>query len=376
LSAKAGDIDHVTGALMTPTVADTERVLVVDDEPEMCRILERILAEAGYRTTATDDPATAHKLLAEGDVWLMITDARMPGESGIDLLRSATRERPDLATLMISGIDDPGVADAALDSGAYGYLTKPIRATDVIVAVSNALRRRELELEHRLQRDSLERLVEERTATLRSVIERLETATDQLAKARDETVRAFARATEVRDLETGCHIERMSRYCGFLAEAFRLHAPSIRAASQMHDIGKIGVPDSVLLKRGPLTPAERRVMERHTTIGYDLLRESESELLKYGAVIALTHHERWDGNGYPAQLHGEDIPIEGRIAAVADVFDALTTDRVYRPAMSIAQAVKEMRGERGRHFDPEVLDCFLGDLNTVVAIREEFTEPR
>jgi putative two-component system response regulator len=251
-----------------------------------------------------------------------------------------------------------------------------VRSADVVIAVGNALRRRTLELSHRLQRDSLERLVEERTATLKSALGRLESATSQLAVARDETVRAFARATEVRDLETGGHIERMSRYCGVLAEPFGLHVPSIRSASQMHDIGKIGVPDSVLLKKGPLTMAERRVMERHTTIGYDLLRDSESELLKYGAVIALTHHERWDGNGYPAQLSGSDIPVEGRIAAVADVFDALTTDRVYRGAIPVGDAVDVMREERGRHFDPDILDHFLDNLDALAAVHEEFTAPR
>jgi putative two-component system response regulator len=349
------------------------RILVVDDDPQVGRLLARILTEAGYEVTTVTSAAEAHLELRSGDVALLLADVNMPGESGIELVRHTAIERPNVATVMISGLDDPGVAEVALENGAYGYLTKPVRRSDVVIAVMNALRRRTLELFHRAERESLERVVAVRTASLQSTVERLDAATAQLARSRDETVRALARAVECRDLETGGHIERMSRYCGLLAARIGLDRESIQAASQMHDIGKIGVPDSILLKRGTLTADERRIMERHTVIGHDLLRDSTSELLKLGSVIALTHHERVDGLGYPARLTGDDIPIEGRVAAVADVFDALTTDRVYRSAISVPEAVAIMRSERGKHFDKDLLDPFLESLPDVIAIHAEIS---
>jgi len=177
---------------------------------------------------------------------------------------------------------------------------------------------------------------------------------------------------EYRDEETGGHIERMSEYCGLLGGLLDLNSEVMRIASPMHDAGKIAIPDSILLKPGRLTEAERRVMEEHAEIGHGLLTGSNSELLELAATIAWTHHEKFDGTGYPRGLSGETIPEEGRIAAVADVFDALTSARVYRPAFEVDQAVSMIREERGKHFDPTVLDLFLDSLDEVLAIRDRF----
>ncbi|MCW2990681.1 MAG: Response regulator [Solirubrobacterales bacterium] len=184
--------------------------------------------------------------------------------------------------------------------------------------------------------------------------------------AQAETIEKLARAVEFRDASTGGHIDRMAAYARILAE--RLGLPDaecelIFRAGPLHDVGKIGVPDAILLKPGPLTDAERAVMERHAQAGHDLLRDSHSELLQLGAVIALHHHERWDGAGYPNRLRAEEIPLAARIVAVADVFDALTTDRVYRPAMPFEDAVAIVRNGRGSHFDPLVVDAFLAALD-------------
>jgi diguanylate cyclase (GGDEF)-like protein len=190
----------------------------------------------------------------------------------------------------------------------------------------------------------------------------LERSEDELRSSRAETIARLAHAAEFRNLETGAHVERMSRYCAALALRIGLHddrVALIRIASTLHDVGKIAIPDEVLLKPGPLTSEERRVMQQHPAIGHELLAASASEVLEVAASIALTHHERFDGSGYPRGLAGEAIPLEGRIAAVADVFDALRSDRVYRPAIPFEQAVDLMRAGRGTHFDPEVLDLFI-----------------
>jgi PAS domain S-box-containing protein len=197
------------------------------------------------------------------------------------------------------------------------------------------------------------------------------TAERALRRAREETIQRLARAVEVRSAETGGHIERMGRFCALIAGRLGLardQVDLIRMAAPMHDVGKIAVPDSVLLKPGPLNSAERAVMETHTEIGRELLSGSGEELPELAASITWTHHERFDGGGYPRGLQGEGIPLEGRIAAVGDVFDALTHDRVYRPAMAVEEAVDLMRRASGAHFDPDVLECFLDAMHEVIEI--------
>jgi PAS domain S-box-containing protein len=195
-----------------------------------------------------------------------------------------------------------------------------------------------------------------------------------LRRAREETIQRLARAVEVRSAETGGHIERMSRFCELIARRLGLGGEQvelIRMATPMHDVGKIAVPDSVLLKPGPLNSAERAVMETHAEIGRELLAGSGEELPELAATITWTHHERFDGGGYPRGLAGDGIPLEGRIAAVGDVFDALTHDRVYRPAMAVEEAVDLMRRASGAHFDPDVLECFLEAMDEVIEISAE-----
>jgi putative two-component system response regulator len=200
-----------------------------------------------------------------------------------------------------------------------------------------------------------------------------EQAIEELRSSRQETIERLVRAIELHDAETGAHINRMARIASYLASQLGLDDEQIlllRTAAPMHDVGKIATPYEILRKPGPLTPEERVEMERHTEVGHQILADSESELLQMAARIALTHHEWFDGSGYPRGLSGEEIPIEGRVVAVADVFDALLSDRPYRPAMSVEEAVEAIREGRGTHFDPEVVDVLLDHLEDALALRD------
>jgi putative two-component system response regulator len=212
----------------------------------------------------------------------------------------------------------------------------------------------------------------ERTSALRKTIQQLETSDAELRRLREETIRRLSWAAEFRNQETGEHIIRMSLYCDLLARLAGVdndRAEMIRIASPMHDVGKIGIPDRILLKPGRLTDDERTVMEGHCEMGHRILAGSQVELLDLAALMALTHHERIDGTGYPARLRGDEIPLEGRITAIADVFDALTSDRIYRPAFQPDEARAMMVGARGSHFDAELLDLFFDAYDDVLEIR-------
>jgi putative two-component system response regulator len=302
----------------------------------------------------------------------------MPGESGYDLLREVRAQRPELPVVMVSGVADLGLAKLALELGALGYVTKPFQPSQVLVEVAGALRRAELEQENASYRMHLEELVEERTADLRAALEKVARSERLLRSSSDELVQALSQAIEGRDIETGQHIARMSRYTTLLARATGFdddECEQIRLASPMHDVGKIGIADGILFKPGVLTDAEYGVIQQHANLGYDILAKSELPLLRLAATIARTHHERWDGGGYPFGLAGEEIPIEGRMTAVADVFDALVSRRVYKPAMPLEQALDIMRKGRGTQFDPELLDAFLDQLEAIEVIRSEYTDP-
>jgi len=356
------------------TLAGGGYVLVVDDEPQVQQLIARILERHGFRCELAASAEEARKLLESkaNNFQLMLCDVNMPGESGLELLSSTLASHPEVAALMVTGADDPEMAESAIELGAFGYLTKPFRPNELMINIVNALHRRRLELENRAHRAMLENAVEARTAALSEAVSRLQRSEQELRTHQEETVKRLSSMAELRDLETGRHLERMSSYCALISERFdfdRERIELMRIASPMHDVGKIGIPDNILLKPSALTPEEREVMQQHTEIGYRILSGSDAELLTLAAVLAWTHHERFDGCGYPRGLSGEEIPIEGRIAAVADVFDALTSDRIYRPAFNVEEAVSMMRDQRGAHFDPEVLDRFLNAMEKVEEIR-------
>jgi putative two-component system response regulator len=358
-------------------VLDNKSILVVDDEEPIRRMLSRLLERHGYACKVASDAIEARRQLEGQAFALILCDVNMPGESGLDLIRRVLREYPHTAAVMVTGLDDPQLAGIALEHGAYGYIVKPFESNEVLINVSNALRRRRLEIENQAHREHLEQTVLERTAALRQAITNLERAERDIRSSREETIQRLALAAEFRDDETARHVQRMSQYCALLARRYGLDADRcelIRIASPMHDIGKIGTPDNILLKPGKFTPEEFEAISRHPEIGYRILAGSEAELLRLAAIIAWTHHEKYDGSGYPRKLVGDAIPLEGRIAAIADAFDALTSRRVYKPAYPVDQAITLMRNGRGKHFDPGLLDTFLEAMSEVVIIKEQYAD--
>jgi putative two-component system response regulator len=339
------------------------RILIVEDEPGVREALRRLVAAEGHVATVTGDTTEARAELAVGSFELILCDVNLPGESGLELVQEVVAADAEVAVLMVSGADDPQLAETALSLGAYGYIVKPFRDSEVNIGIANALRRRRLEIENRAHHERLELLVADRTA--------------ELGRSREETIHRLARAAELRDQETGQHIERVSRCSELIARRLGLprdRCELIRIASPLHDIGKIAIPDSILRKPAPLTADERRIVETHTVLGHAILDGSTEPLLQVGAEIAWTHHERFDGAGYPRGLQGEAIPLAGRIVAVADVFDALVSDRVYRAALPVGDVVTVMRAERGAHFDPDALEALLTAVPEALAIRDRFAD--
>jgi putative two-component system response regulator len=341
------------------------RVLIVDDDPSVCEALRRLVADEGHLATVAYDTTEARAELSSASFELILCDVRLPGESGLEFVHDVVGGRTDVAVLMVSGADDPQLAETALALGAYGYIVKPFRDSEVNIGIANALRRRRLEIENKAHHERLEQLVAERTA--------------ELDRSREETIHRLAAAAELRDLETGHHIDRVSRYSELIARQLGLPHDScelIRIASPLHDIGKIAIPDDILRKPAPLSADERRIVETHTELGHGILAGSREPLLELGAEIAWTHHERFDGSGYPRGLAGEAIPLAGRIVAVADVFDALVNDRVYRLALPVDEVIAAMRAERGAQFDPDALEALLTAIPEALAIRERFRDER
>lgn len=351
------------------------RLLIVDDEESMRTLLTRTLNRAGYADVATvNSSEEARRFFSEKSVDLVLTDMQMPGGSGLGLLEYIHNVLPGMATLMVTGTDDPALADRALALGAYGYIIKPFRQSEVAIGVSNALRRRGLELENRSHREHLEETVKHRTRDLWETIMKLEQSEKSVRASRTETINRLAVAGELHDEETGFHVARMSRYCEILSRecADEELTAAVREASSLHDVGKIGVPDKILLKPGALSPEERLIMQKHAEIGHGILKDSQSPLLMLASEIALTHHEWFDGTGYPNGLAGKMIPLAGRIASIADVFDALTNNRVYRVAFPLLEAVEMMKAEAGTHFDPELLTTFWDVLPEILSVDHQY----
>ena len=339
------------------------RILIVDDEPAITNLVAKRLTSRGFDCETCASTSQAIERIGSGEIVLVISDINMPGLSGIDLLSSVKKSRPDIAFIMLTGVDDHATAVRALELGAFGYIIKPFEANELFISISNALRRRELELDRDRYEERLEREVWARTAEIRATQEQI--------------IVRLVTASGCRDEETGEHIRRMGEYAAILARAIgwnEAEAEVIRLAAPMHDVGKMGVPDAILRKPGKLTREEFEQMKEHTRIGARILEGSGIALLDLAREIALRHHEKWDGHGYPDGLSGEAIPMSARIVAVCDVYDALVTDRVYRRALSEEQALVIMNEGRGGHFDPRVFDLFLEQLPGIHAIRARIAD--
>ncbi len=341
-------------------------VAVVDDAPLNLTLMSKLVDRLGQtRAQAFERPTAALAWCIQNEPDLVIVDYMMPDLDGLEFIRRlrSVRNRDDLPILMVTASHERPVRYEALDCGASDFLTKPIDGREFEVRVRNMLKLREAHLASR-QRAKL-------------LAEEVRKATSAIVDRERETITRLARAAEFRDPETGAHIQRMAHYSALIARQLghsRDFTDALMMAAPMHDVGKLGIPDTILLKAGRLTSEEFAVMKQHPAIGYDILKESSSSILRLGASIALTHHEKFDGTGYPQQLAGTAIPIEGRIVAVADVFDALTSARPYKPAWPLSRAIALLREGRGSHFDADCVDALLQGWDEVQDIRLRFRD--
>lgn len=330
-----------------------EKILIVDDEPNIRTILARHLVKLGYTCTTADGSQNALDTQANDSHDLVITDIRMPGRDGVWLLQNLKGRFPDTAVLMITALDDSQIAINCLKQGAYDYLIKPLHLEEVTLATQSALEKRRLVLENKQYQEDLEAKVVERTTKLMQTLEALE-------DTYEHTLEALVAALDAREHETGNHSKRVAQYTLFLAEEYGIpqgNRIEIYRGAFLHDIGKIGVSDRILLKPGKLTPEEWKAMREHPRIGKRILKE----IGFLGAAIdtVSNHHERFDGTGYPDGVRGKDIPVGARIFSVADAFDTMTTNRPYRSALPYQNAVEEILRCSGSQFDPKVVETFL-----------------
>jgi putative two-component system response regulator len=327
-------------------------ILIIDDEPSIVRMLTRSLQNVGYtRVSGATEPMEALALLNPSDTDLIVLDINMPNMSGYEFLSSLSqRLTPDtfLPVLMVSGLPESEARLQALRAGANNFLTKPIDIKLFVAQVNSMLETRFLALRINEDRGVLEGMVRRRTA--------------ELQQAHAEILDRLGRVAEYRDDTTGQHTERVAQTCGLLARELDLprdRVSLIVRTAPLHDIGKVGVADAILLKPGPFDDKEREIMRKHAAEGARLLSGGTSELVQMAEEIALFHHERWDGCGYPCGLKEDEIPLAARIVSVADTFDALVHQRPYKPAWSIAAAIAEIERESGRQFDPQVVRALL-----------------
>ena len=339
------------------------RILVIDDNPVNVEMTTGLLDVGGFSQVAgTTDPAQGLELVRTERWDLLLLDMRMPVIDGAEFIRRLklqnSSELPAIIVLTVQTDDD--TRRAALTAGARDFLVKPFKIWELLQRVTNALEIQVLYRQAREFNNELEARVEERTHALNAT--------------RVEVIRRLATAAEFRDNETGNHVARMSIFAHHLAlkaGLSDLEAANIRDAAPMHDVGKIGIPDAILLKPGKLTGDEWEIMKTHAAIGGEILSGSPFPLLDLARVIALTHHEKWDGSGYPHGLKGEAIPMAGRIVAVSDVFDALTSDRPYKPGWKIDDAIQFMIGNAGSHFDPTLVGLFHRELPAILELRKD-----
>jgi putative two-component system response regulator len=366
----------------------TSKILIVDDEPINVKLARKYLALEGYQNfILTTDSREVMTLVNQQQPDLLLLDVMMPHVSGLDILasiRSSDRWR-HLPVIILTAASDQNTKRRAIELGVSDFLGKPVDATELVPRIRNVL----LVKKHY---DHLEKYSQELEA---EVLRR----TAELARSRQEVIHCLARAAEFRDDDTGRHVLRVGRFARLIGEELGWKGEQLEMleqAAQLHDIGKIGIPDSILLKPGKLAPEEMEIMQKHSAfgkkitqslpnheanilrghaeLGSRLLQSTESPILSLAATIAISHHEKWDGTGYPLGLAGEDIPAAGRITAVADVFDALSSKRPYKPPFPLEKCFQLLEEGRGRHFDPAVLDAFFKRRKDIIETQIRFAD--
>jgi putative two-component system response regulator len=369
-------------------VISNPRIVIIDDEPINVKVVQKYLKLAGYQQFATTtDATTALDLIRAEQPDVVLLDVMMPGLSGLEILAELRRGEQffDLPVIILTAAADRETKLNALGAGATEFLAKPVDAVELEVRLRNVLAAKAHRDRIKDHAWELEREVAIRTA--------------ELSQAHREVILCLAKVGEYRDNETGNHVLRVGRYAAVIARRLGMNAEfvaRIQQAAALHDIGKVGIPDAVLLKPGKLDELEFERMQLHCSYGRNVCASASesgedkfeshaakgraitaigsSPILSMATVIAYTHHEKWEGNGYPSGLSGEQIPIEGRITAVADVFDALTSERPYNRAYSLEDSLAIMKAERGRHFDPLVLDALVASIDEIVRISCEYSD--
>ena len=321
------------------------RILVVDDEATNLKVLRQVL-QADYMLSFARSGADALKLARSDKPDLILLDIMMPEMTGFEVCAELKQDpiTAEIPVIFVTALKDDLNEAEGFRLGAVDYISKPV----------------------------VPDIVRSRVKTHLSLVR-----SDKLADAHFELIQKLARAAEYKDNETGMHVMRMSRYARIIGVAWGLdehQAAQLLRAAPMHDIGKIGIPDEILLKPGRLTPEEFEVMKQHPQIGAEILGDSDSELIKLARSIALCHHEKWDGSGYPNGLAGEEISLEGRIVAIADVFDALTSKRPYKEAWSIEKTMALFREQSGSHFDPELVKLLEQNLDQIIEVKERWQD--
>lgn len=345
-----------------------KNVLIIDDQTTGRTILQKVIEQIADNLAVTTfgSPTEALDWIAHHDPDLIITDYRMPEMDGVEFIRTV-RQRPhceNVPIMMITVVSEKAVRYEALDAGATAFLTRPIDQIECRTSCRNLLKMQEQHLIIQDRADWLARQVE--------------VATEKITQREKETILRLARAGEYRDEGTGNHVLRMAKYSRQIAEALggfsEQDCEDLEYAAPMHDIGKIGIPDGILLKPGKLNEYEWDIMQTHTTIGHSILSDSQSRYMQIGAIIALNHHERFDGKGYPNGLVGEEIPLIARVVAVADVFDALASSRPYKKAWDIDEAIAYIQQQSGTHLDPQCVDAFLQRIDAIRRIQADYSD--
>jgi putative two-component system response regulator len=361
-------------------MANTERprIFIVDDTPSNIDVLMETLSSQ-YEVSVALDGESALEDIPATRPDLILLDIMMPGMDGYSVCRRLKDDpkTQEIPIIFITAKQESQDETKGFSAGAVDYITKPFSPSVVQARVKTHLQLVEARNVLANQNQILEQKVQERTQQLANKNDQLGQANEELDRTRLQIIQRLGRAAEYKDNETGLHVIRMSHYSRILALAVGLseeRANIILQAAPMHDIGKIGTPDRILLKPGALDEEEWNIMKRHPGIGAGIIGKHDSELLKVARMVALTHHEKWDGSGYPKGLVGEEIPLEARIVAIGDVFDALTTARPYKKAWSIERTVEVMQKDSGTHFDPNLIPLFFGKMDDILVVKDKWGE--